>query len=68
MGCAITGMHYTGMAAARFVKPHDIELGEQSSEISLYLALGVAGATILIIFLVLGITLIYRYKDTSKKP
>ena len=67
MGCAITGMHYTGMAAARFIKPAGIELSEQTSQISLYLALSVAGATILIIFLVLGINLIYRYKDTSKK-
>jgi hypothetical protein len=66
MGCAITGMHYTGMAAARFVRPEGLELSKQTSQVSIYLALGVAGATILIIFLVLGLNLIYRYKDTSK--
>lgn len=67
MGCAIAGMHYTGIAAARFVQPDGLELSEQSSQISIYLAIGVASVTILIIFMVLGINLIYRYKDASKK-
>ena len=67
MGSAIAGMHYTGMAAARFVRPEGLELSEQTSQISIYLALGVAGATITIICLVLGLNLIYRYKDISRK-
>lgn len=65
MGCAIASMHYTGMAAARFVKPAGFEMSQQPPETSLYLALGVSGATILIILLVLGVNLIYRYKDIS---
>ncbi|WP_396586773.1 MHYT domain-containing protein [Bermanella sp. R86510] len=66
MGVAIAGMHYTGMAAARFVRPEGLELSNQSSHISTYLALGVASVTILMIGLVLGINLIYRYKDISQ--
>mgnify|MGYP000521868596 CR=1 FL=1 len=65
MGCAIAGMHYTGMAAARFVKPAGFELSKQPPETSFYLALGVSATTIMIILLVLGINLIYRYKDIS---
>lgn len=65
MGCAIASMHYTGMAAARFVKPVGFEMSQQPPETSLYLALGVSGATIMIILLVLGVNLIYRYKDIS---
>ncbi|GGD70177.1 MHYT domain-containing protein [Lacimicrobium alkaliphilum] len=67
MGCAIAGMHYTGMAAARFVRPPGMELSEQPAEISIYLALGVAAVTVVIIFLVLGINLIFRYKDISQR-
>ncbi len=67
MGFAIAGMHYTGMAAARFVKPPGLEISQQSSEISLYLALGVSTATIVIISLVLAVNLIYRYKDISQQ-
>ncbi|MDO6428055.1 MHYT domain-containing protein [Thalassotalea sp. 1_MG-2023] len=67
MGCAITGMHYTGMAAARFVRPPGLELSKQTSEISIYLALGISITTIVIICLVLGLNMIYRYKDISRK-
>lgn len=67
MGCAITGMHYTGMAAARFVRPPGLELSSQSSEISIYLALGISIVTVVIICLVLGLNLIHRYKDISLK-
>ncbi len=66
MGAAISGMHYTGMAAARFVKPPGLELSQQTSSISFYLALGVAITTVVIICLVLGVNLIYRYKDASQ--
>lgn len=67
MGLAISGMHYTGMAAARFVRPPSFELSEQTSEISIYLALGVGATTFVIISLVLGLNLIYRYKDSSQR-
>lgn len=65
MGAAISSMHYIGMAAARFVLPPGMELSEQSTEISTILALIVTGITILIIFIVLGTNLIFRYKDIS---
>ncbi|MGB0988314.1 MAG: MHYT domain-containing protein, partial [Pseudoalteromonas spongiae] len=67
MGCAITGMHYTGMAAARFVRPPGLELSEQTSEISIYLALGISITTAIIICLVLGLNMLYRYKDISRQ-
>ena len=65
MGLAISGMHYTGMAAARFVKPEGLELSLQSSFISFYLALGVSVGTVLIISLVLIVNVIFKYKDLS---
>ncbi|MEL4237048.1 MHYT domain-containing protein [Shewanella xiamenensis] len=65
MGLAIAGMHYTGMAAARFVKPAGLELSEQTSEISFYLALGVSIITVIIICLVLIVNVIFKYKDLS---
>lgn len=67
MGMAITGMHYTGMAAARFVRPPGFEFSEQSSEISMFLAMGVTLITIIIISLVLVANLAVRYRDTSVK-
>ena len=63
MGFAIAGMHYTGMAAARFVRPSGFEFTEQTAEISKYLAASVTIATILIIMLVLGANLLIKYKD-----
>lgn len=67
MGFAIAGMHYTGMAAARFVKPAGLELSSQSSEISFYLAFIVTIITIVITTLVLGVNLIFKYKDISRQ-
>ncbi|MGI2149512.1 MHYT domain-containing protein [Shewanella baltica] len=65
MGLAISGMHYTGMAAARFVKPEGLELTQQTSEISFYLAIGVSVITVIIISLVLIVNLIFKYKDLT---
>ncbi|EGM71541.1 putative sensory/regulatory protein [Shewanella sp. HN-41] len=65
MGLAISGMHYTGMAAARFVRPEGLELSQQTSEISFYLALGVSVITTVIICLVLIVNVIFKYKDLS---
>jgi PAS domain S-box-containing protein len=67
MGMAISGMHYTGMAAARFVLPPGIEVAKQTSEISWYLALGITAITIFIICLVLALNLIFKYKDILAK-
>jgi PAS domain S-box-containing protein len=67
MGAAIAGMHYTGMASARFVKPAGLELSEQSSNISFYLALIVSITSIVIIVLILGVNLIYKYREISRQ-
>lgn len=63
MGLAIAGMHYTGMAAARFVLPPGLEMSNQSSEISAYLAISIAIFTITVIAIVLGISILFKYKD-----
>ena len=65
MGLAIAGMHYTGMAAARFVLPPGMELSTQSASISVYLALSVAMVTVTLIAIVLGLTLLFKYKDVT---
>ena len=65
MGAAISGMHYTGMAAARFVLPPGLEVSEQTGQISLYLALGITAITVFIIGLVLAVNLVFGYKDQS---
>lgn len=65
MGLAISGMHYTGMTAARFVKPAGLELSAQTGHISFYLATTVAIVTIVITGAVLVNSLLLRYRDIS---
>ena len=67
MGSAITGMHYTGMAAARFVAPPGFEVSNQGGEMPAYLAIGVTLITIIISSLVLVANLALRYKSISIK-
>ncbi|WP_413699523.1 PAS domain S-box protein [Psychromonas sp. KJ10-10] len=45
--------------------PAGLELSDQSSEISTILALVVTGITVIVLFIVLGANLIFRYKDIS---
>ncbi|CAB9493736.1 MHYT domain-containing protein [Alteromonas macleodii] len=63
MGLAIAGMHYTGMAAARFVLPPGMETSGQSSNIAVYLAISIAIVTLVLITMVLGISLLFKYRD-----
>ncbi|WP_394220577.1 MHYT domain-containing protein [Alteromonas gracilis] len=63
MGFAISGMHYTGMAAARFVLPPGIETSSQSSDIAVFLSISIAIVTLVLITLVLGISLLFKYRD-----
>lgn len=67
MGAAISGMHYTGMAAARFVKPAGLEISKQTESFSTYLAVGVTLLTLIIIALVLASNLVFKYKDISAR-
>lgn len=55
------------MLAARFVMPPGMEFTSQPSEISIYLALSIAMVTVTLIALVLGITLLFKYKDVSSR-
>lgn len=63
MGLAIAGMHYIGMAAARFVLPPGMETSGQSSNIAVYLAISIAIVTLVLITMVLGISLLFKYRD-----
>ena len=65
MGAAISGMHYTGMAAARFVLPPGFEISNQTNAISLYLALGITVITVIIIGMVLAVNVLFSYKNKS---
>lgn len=67
MGLAITGMHYFGMLAARFVAPPGMETSAQSSSISYVLAGYVSFFTLLMVGAVLFLTLLFRYMDISEK-
>ena len=66
MGLAISSMHYTGMAAARFVTPPGIELMAQGSETSVFMAAFIAFTASMVIALVLGISLLVKYKEITK--
>ena len=65
MGSAITGMHYTGMAAARFVPPPGFTPDSQSNSISWQLAMGIALITIVIAGLVVAVNLLIKYREMS---
>lgn len=66
MGLAISGMHYTGMAAARFISPPGLEMVSQDSEVSVFMAAVVTFIATMVIALVLGISLLVKYKEISK--
>ena len=62
MGGAITGMHYTGMAAARFVPPAGFLPSEQAGEMPLVLAMAISFTTLIICCLVLAVNLLLKYR------
>ncbi|MDB5714203.1 MAG: diguanylate cyclase with sensor [Sphingomonadales bacterium] len=53
MGTAISGMHYTGMAAVHFVGTHRMPNIDHSTIPSSFLAIGVVGATLFLLLLAL---------------
>jgi PAS domain S-box-containing protein len=61
MGCAITGMHYTGMAAARFVGTVDPNAAVASN--TTFLALAISLITVLFTVVVLGANGLLRYRQ-----
>ncbi len=60
LGVAITGMHYTGMAAARFMRNPQ---GDLPMESNLYLAVSIAGSTILAILVTGGVNVLLRFRS-----
>lgn len=67
MGGAITGMHYTGMAAARFVPPAGFVPLQQPGETPLVLAMAITFTTVMICALVVAVNLLLKYRDASTK-
>lgn len=66
MGLAISGMHYLGMLAARFVTTEQFvaDTAVATSQ-SLGLALGVTATTLVITCFALGLNLVMKYRDMS---
>ncbi|WP_191601107.1 MHYT domain-containing protein [Marinomonas algicola] len=65
MGIAISGMHYTGMYAARFTIPDGMELLPPDNRVSLLLGLGIAVITSVVIGFVSMMNMMFRYQDIS---
>ncbi|MGV7207745.1 MHYT domain-containing protein [Oxalobacteraceae bacterium A2-2] len=61
MGCAIAGMHYTGMAAARFVGV--IPPGQRYTTNTTFLALALTVITVAVTILVLAVNGLLRYRE-----
>ena len=66
MGVAISGMHYTGMAAARFQLQDPMGFAPEAGHIPLLLALSVAVITVAFSSLVLALNLLFKYRDASR--
>lgn len=64
MGCAITGMHYMGMAAARFAAPPDLPL--QQTTPSLLLAMTITFITVGVTMMVVIMSGLLKYRQLSK--
>ncbi|WP_348727901.1 MHYT domain-containing protein [Rheinheimera texasensis] len=67
MGGAITGMHYTGMAAARFVPPAGFVPLQQAGEAPLELAMAITFTTLMICALVVAVNLLLKFRDASQR-
>lgn len=67
MGLAIAGMHYTGMAAARFVLPPGVEQSSQSSDITTYLAVATTVVTMVLIMLASSVSVLFKYRDIMQR-
>ena len=66
LGLAVSGMHYIGMLASRFVATpiyYDL-IGSEKNE-SEMMAVGVAATTVLLTLIVQGVYLVLKYRDMS---
>lgn len=64
MGSAISAMHYTGMASARFIGEADTNLSNTFDEHATSMALGITLVTLLIGILAASVNALARYKQT----
>ncbi|WP_067983216.1 MHYT domain-containing protein [Neptuniibacter pectenicola] len=64
MGLAISGMHYIGMLAARFISYGEL-IKDDSSTDSAFLSIGIAIIVLFTTFFVLGVNLVIKYRDVS---
>ncbi|MFT2110799.1 MHYT domain-containing protein [Marinomonas sp. 2405UD68-3] len=67
MGMAISATHYTGMYAARFTIPEGMELAPPDTNVSLFLGLGIAVVTSVIMGFVSMMIMMFRYQDISQE-
>lgn len=67
MGAAITGMHYIGMVAARFVPPSGFVADSNSSSNTFLLAVGIAILTLVITTLTIVVNMLLRYREISNQ-
>ncbi|HEX5341204.1 MAG TPA: MHYT domain-containing protein [Duganella sp.] len=65
MGCAIAGMHYTGMAAARFVGTLPLDASPQTN--STFLALAITLITVAFTVFVLAANGLLRYREMYRQ-
>jgi PAS domain S-box-containing protein len=65
MGCAIAGMHYTGMAAARFVG--ELPPGSTPGQSSTFLALAITLITVAFTILVMSANGLLRYRELFRQ-
>jgi len=65
MGCAISGMHYTGMAAARFVGHPSA--ADHANSGSIFLALAITMITVVFTMLVVGANGLLRYRQLFRE-
>jgi PAS domain S-box-containing protein len=65
MGCAIAGMHYTGMEAARFVG--HATLTAQKAQSDTFLALAITLITVVFTIVVLGVNGLLRYRQLFRE-
>jgi PAS domain S-box-containing protein len=65
MGCAIAGMHYTGMAAARFVGHATLDPHKAAG--STFLALAITMITVVFTIVVLGLNGLLRYRQLFRE-
>ncbi len=63
MGLAISGMHYTGMAGAKFIPHGDMDMSAMSDNANSYLSLVVAIITLLLSILAANIASQLRYRQ-----